>query len=152
MNASQVPQINKKAKEIFSAILALMGGGSYLKLDIDPDTYMEFVAEIYNPEFKCSIGAGYCISFAHYYEQNGDLMQDPEVMFFVMDQRTEDDRDINKLRVYPMCYQQANLSIYDEFLKVENGVTLIAPKRQRSCCQFVNMWLQNVKDQQNIKL
>ncbi|HYD23145.1 MAG TPA: hypothetical protein VEB40_16790, partial [Flavipsychrobacter sp.] len=142
----------KKAKEIFSTILALMGEGGYLKLDKEPDVYHEFVAEKYLDEFNCSIGKGYCISLAHYFEINGDLAQDPEVMFFVMDERTDEDRNINKLNVYPMAFQQALPPKYEEFLKVDKGVTLVAPKAMRSCCSFVNGWLLNVIDQQSIEI
>jgi len=74
-------------------------------------------------------------SLAHYYEQNGDLMCDPEIT----------------IRVYPsmkmveaLTYQQDNLGIYQEVYP-EPGK--FYPHLKRELNSFLGMWLRNLKDQ-----
>ena len=48
---------------------------------------------------------------AHYYEQNGDMMRDPDVVFVIgADQY-----------VYPISYRQDGLGTYPESAVVEDG-------------------------------
>jgi hypothetical protein len=61
------------------AILKQAGGwhhGLYLKIENPP--FMELVIEATDESGPCGLPA---ISVAHYGEQNGDLMRDPEMMF-----------------------------------------------------------------------
>ena len=61
------------------AILKQAGGwhhGLHLKIENPP--YMELVIEATDESGPCGLPA---ISVAHYGEQNGDLMRDPEMMF-----------------------------------------------------------------------
>jgi hypothetical protein len=61
------------------AILKQAGGwhhGLYLKIENPP--YMELVIEATDESGSCGLP---CISVAHYGEQNGDLMRDPEMCF-----------------------------------------------------------------------
>lgn len=74
-------------------------------------------------------------SIAHYYEQNGDLMWDPEMT----------------IRVYPdlkmveaLTYTQDNLGIYQEVYP-EPGK--FYPRLKRELNSFLGMWLKNLKDQ-----
>lgn len=147
---SQVHQISNKSKVFFAHVLTLMGEAKHISIDNAPGIFYRFSAEIYLDYYSCKLGTGYLVSFAHYYKLNGDLMQAPEVMFLVIDERTEQDKSLEKLRVYPMAYQQADISYYEEFLKVEDNKTWVAPKAQRSCCEFCEMWFPNIREQQGI--
>ena len=57
-------------------------------------------------------GLGPLVSVAHYYEQNGDLMRDPDVVFLIGADR----------HVYPISFRQDNLGINLESAYVEDGV------------------------------
>jgi hypothetical protein len=50
------------------------------------------------------------ISIAHYYEQNGDLMADPEVTFCVT----------NDSYVFPVSFKQASVGIDREYVRWES--------------------------------
>ena len=78
------------------------------------------------------------ISVAHYYEQNGDLMADPELMF-------EIDGDG---KILPVGYQQDNLGIYQVVVrKLENGSIAVNMKLQRDLNKFAEMWDKNIKEE-----
>lgn len=74
-------------------------------------------------------------SLAHYYEQNGDLMRDPEIT----------------VKVYPemgmaeaLTYTQDSLGIYQE-VYLEPGKYY--PKLKKELNSFLGMWLDNLKKQ-----
>ena len=66
-------------------------------------------------------GLGPLISVAHYYEQNSDLMRDPDVVFLIgADQH-----------VYPVSFRQDNLGIHPKAAYVEDGVWKVAEDASR---------------------
>lgn len=81
-------------------------------------------------------------SIAHYYEQNGDLMADPDMTFFKADEG----------KVYPCTFQQDNLGVYriglditpDGDIEHENG------REQADQAAFANGWMRNIADQQGL--
>ena len=77
------------------------------------------------------------ISVAHYYEQNGDMMRDPEIVFIA-----------NPAGWQPMTYQQDNLGIYQEIVfDNEEGKTMVNIRQLNSCKSFSRTWDRNIKDQ-----
>jgi hypothetical protein len=81
-------------------------------------------------------------SLAHYYEQNGDLMADPEMTFLVKN---------NHLEIYPLSYTLHSLGIYNDAVIFDNGEPKqYYRKMQADLAVFANMWLKNIKDQQEL--
>ena len=80
-------------------------------------------------------------SVTHYFEQMGDLVPDPDVVFFRF--RTE-----NGLGVWaPASYQDQ--FAYQEALIFENGeLSHLRPALVSQLTRFSNMWMKNIKDQQ----
>lgn len=146
---SNITALGKTATKTFEKITSMMNEG-YLKLDNSPGSFMPLSVELVDDDYRTSIGNGKLISLAHYYEQNGDLMQDPEIVFFVLDKRTDQQKDIELLKVYPATYVMAGLGIYDEMLINKDGKTMVKAKNQRECASFCNMWFKNIIDQQNL--
>ena len=97
--------------------------------------YMDVVVE--NVGF-CNLGAMY--SVAHYYEQNGDLMRDPEMCFI----KGGDGE------YYPYYYRLDGLGIEEDVLKWhENGeVTCRNAAQQKGQANFCESWMRNIKQQQ----
>ena len=79
---------------------------------------------------------------AHYYEQCGDLMADPEMCF------------INLKAVgsfLPSYFKQDNIGMEQESILMEDGVIKgYRAKLQSDQTSFANMWLRNIKNQQNL--
>ena len=80
------------------------------------------------------------LSVAHYYEQEGDLMQDPEMMF----EAGPDGK------LYPYAFQQASPPIYREVYACdETGkVTGIRLKLKHELESFAREWDRNLKEQE----
>ena len=79
---------------------------------------------------------GLLISIAHYYEQNGDLMRDPDVVFLVDE------------RAYPISYRLDGLGLNQEAAHIQDGVWMVCLKMQADICRFCNQWMKNIKSQQ----
>jgi len=80
-------------------------------------------------------------SIAHYYEQNGDLMADPEMTFLKGD-------DGN---FYPCSFRNDGTGFNRESVIFANGEFKgYYPKAQTEDKNFANMWLMNIKEQQNL--
>ena len=85
-------------------------------------------------------GLGPLVSIAHYYQQNGDMMRDPDVVFLIgADQH-----------VYPISYRQDGMGIYQEAAIVEDGWWKVCTKMQADICGFCNQWMQNINEQQQL--
>ena len=78
------------------------------------------------------------ISVAHYYEQNGDLMADPEITFVV----ARDDY------VFPISYKQDGLGIDREYVRWEGERVFWNLKAQNDLASFCTNWMRNIKEQQ----
>lgn len=97
-------------------------------------------------------GEGKLYSLCHYYEQNGDLMQDPEMCFIVVDNRAAETGDIDFVGVYPYAFIQASLAIYQESANIENNkLTSFSRKQQADHTVFANQWLGNIDKQGFLK-
>ena len=77
------------------------------------------------------------VSVAHYYEQNGDLMADPEVTFVVA--RNE--------YVFPISFRQDNLGIDGEYVRWEGEKVYWNLAKQNDLASFCNQWMENIKHQ-----
>lgn len=83
--------------------------------------------------------AGKMISVAHYYEQEGDLMRDPEVVFYVPR------RDTGWYAVEVTMDPIGKWARYAE--QDEAGVWHIDHKAQVDLAAFVRTWARNIREQ-----
>ena len=85
-------------------------------------------------------GLGPLVSIAHYYQQNGDMMRDPDVVFLIgADQH-----------VYPISYRQDGMGVYQEAAIAEAGKWKVRTKMQADICSFCNQWMKNINEQQQL--
>lgn len=76
-------------------------------------------------------------SMAHYYEQNGDLMSDPEMVF----------EDIGEHGMIPVSYKQDALGIYNEVYAFDANtgcVSGVRLKLRQDLVRFANAWAKNL--------
>lgn len=124
-----------------------MQGKDYLKISNEPFTPLsiECFGKIYWEDGKL-------ISLSHYYEQNGDLMADPQMCFILVDQRETDKTAYDKVMVVPYLFQQDNLGIYEESMLFKKDVVAHCDiNRQAEHTAFANQWLQNIVQQGFLK-
>jgi hypothetical protein len=78
------------------------------------------------------------VSVAHYGEQNGDLMADPEIVFF----RDADDQ------WYPISYRNDYLGQNRECVEFEDGYPArVNVRQQRDLACFTAVWIRNITEQ-----
>jgi hypothetical protein len=104
------------------------------------DGYMRLVIE------RIGIGprSAPMISVAHYYEQNGDAMRDPEMTFEV-----GPGRDILGADFFAVSFQQDNLGVYREAVKQGDkpGQVLTCKAWVKDMESFARVWDRNIKAQ-----
>jgi hypothetical protein len=110
-------------------IITILGGVKGLYASIDNAPYMRLVIE--------DIGRGprgyQAVSVAHYFEQNGDLCQDPEMVFELVPQ--------GEGVVYePFLFQQALPPVYQEVYATGSA----NDRLKRQLTAFALRWDQNI--------
>ena len=78
------------------------------------------------------------LAMAHYDEQNGDLMADPDMELFV---------DIDKKEILPTTYQNDYVGVFQEVYLDNNQWR---PKLSRELSSFLNTWLKNIEFQGHV--
>ena len=81
------------------------------------------------------IGGGR-ISMAHYYEQMGDLMADPDMEFVF---------DVGKQELRPRTFQQDNMGVYRTVEREDGSVNFL---QENEFSRFTETWLKNLHDQE----
>ena len=86
-------------------------------------------------------GYGKVISIAHYGEQNGDLMADPEMTFTIVDGK-----------YYPISFKNDYVGRYQEVFDYdEDGKPeAIDIKLQSNLTDFANAWMKSIQEQQRL--
>lgn len=119
--------------------LKWLQAGNYIKLE--NDTYEPLVIEF--------IGTGPrgmpLLSVAHYFEQNGDLMRDPDMTFELP---VHPETGLQNFGWHPISFRQDSSGTYQEAV-VQNdaGQTLIRPRLVRDLKSFASLWDRNIKEQ-----
>lgn len=124
-------KINKNASKILDTLTAGLGPGDGRKVDNANGRYMAVHVN--------NLG-GSLFSVAHYFVQNGDMMADPDVVFFRGDDGSW----------FPVETTMHALGYFRRFVVLDrHGM----PERidragQRDLATFCGTWLQNIKEQQ----
>ena len=123
--------------------------------ELKPDTayrlkaggFMDLVVERL---LDCDETGGMIISMAHYFEQNGDLCQDPEMTFRIFPPGSTAFLEMTPStnpkhgRAEPLSFQQAIPPIY-QMVYPEPGK--FNPRLRRDLNVFLTQWLGNLKEQ-----
>ena len=129
--------INQRAKKVMDKLTeGLDEIDNHKKVDNTKGAFMPAVVERIG---KCDLGQIY--SIAHYYEQNGDLMRDPDMEFL----KGADGE------YYPISFWQDAPLKRDEVVVWKDG-TIVGynEKGQAELVTFANKWMKNIKEQQGL--
>jgi len=97
--------------------------------------YMDLVIE--NLEFSDEDGFP-VYSIAHYGEQNGDLMADPDMEIAVNNKDG---------RIIPRTFQNDYMGMFQQVFKTQEGRRVYSPSLLRDLDTFLWQWLQNIEQQ-----
>ena len=82
---------------------------------------------------------GKIYSITHYYEQNGDLVSDPDMTFLLANGC-----------VMPLTFEQGALGIYQ--VAVDLNTNKYFPRLLSDLVSFANTWMRNIKQQQRLAI
>ena len=128
-------KVSVAGTKIFEKIVAKLGEDSHKRFEPNCAACMRLsVEKIGN---VTTLGKDWqLISFAHYYEQNGDLMADPEVCYMYNAEEHE---------VFPYYVKMDGIGLESTLYDfVDNS---FRPKAQRDMATFSTTWFNNIKDQ-----
>lgn len=126
--------VSQKARKVLEALIeGLENPGDERKIDNSPGTFMHVYVQCYAPNV---------FVVAHTYVQEGDLMDDPSMMFW----RNEDGD------FYPFTFTQHNVGQHQESVQFDDKGRphRIAPRMQAEHAKFANFWLNNIRAQQKL--
>ena len=129
-------QLNVESTKTMNKLVGMVEDG-YVKVDNTDGAFMSVNVEVIFEDSKFKI-----ISLAHYFLQNGDLMADPEMCFL-----------FEKMQgiYFPIYYKQDSMGIEEESVEMENNeMKNVNLSMQLEHTRFANMWLKNIKYQQNL--
>jgi hypothetical protein len=118
------------------------------KIDNTSGSFMPVSVEFLYPD---AANGGDVFSVAHYYEQNGDLMRDPEMTFLRVKNPLSE--TAGGLFYYiPMSFRQDGLGIYrDYWVSDEAGkFERVNASLLRDAVVFCTLWMRNIQAQQSI--
>jgi hypothetical protein len=127
--------LSKKSSAIFKKIIArIPEGQGHVRIGEPGGAFMPLSVERLS---TFDIGTMY--SLAHYFERNGDLCQDPEMLFI----------QTPAGGIFPCMFQQAVPPIYQESIYFDGGWKL-HPRMQQEHAEFAREWLKNIEWQQGL--
>lgn len=142
--------LNKTATEIFTAIInGIPEGQAHYTLNNAEGSYMALHVEMIGIRELPGLNTSRPYqeySFAHYGEQNGDLMRDPDVTMLAI--KGND----GKLLLIPASYRNDYIGyeerniLYDD----DSGTWKINKKAQADLTDFCNTWAVNLREQQGV--
>jgi hypothetical protein len=125
--------LDPTATGIFRAILAELGNRDYCRIDKAPGIFMPLSVD--------RIGKNH-FSLAHNGERNGDLMADPDMVFWIDPEG----------KIYPYTFQNDYMGIYQEALEFDGDSPCVFNHYvQRKLAVFADQWMRNIAAQQGIK-
>ena len=87
-------------------------------------------------------GGDLLIAVAHWGEQNGDLMRDPEVVMIK-----------SSMGYFPISFRNDYVAVNNEavIFTDKGGIKGYYKRMQADIASFTNTWMKNIKNQQNLK-
>lgn len=136
-------KLNQKSAQVFTKIVELLNGERHIK--IQSSGFMDLCVNRLDTDIQTPFGKVTVYSLAHYYEQDGDLMSDPDMTFIYQDLRTPENMDWELLRILPQSFTNSSTGTYDEAIDLENN--RLYPHILSSLCSFANFWFANISQQ-----
>lgn len=134
-------KLSLKAAQVFNTLIEKMEGKDYLKLDNSDGAFMPLSIERLSQKLSFGSIDVDIYSLSHYFKQNGDLIPDPDMTFAVS--------KTDGYSIWPFSYQD-QFAFQESIFQDHSGVWKINVKAQHDQVVFAGMWLQNIKNQQNL--
>ena len=130
-------ELNKNAKAVFIRLMnAAKAGGGHAKIDNATGHFMAACVEIIGQSAGCEL-----VSVAHYGEQNGDAMRDPDIVIMADGQNA-----------WPISYRTDYIGVNHEATEYDDEGRLIGYRKrmQADITDCANLLLTNIAAQQGV--
>jgi hypothetical protein len=140
-------KLDDRATKVFAALVAGLTVGDAKKLDNARGTFMAVSIDFLMGASASRSWGLYAI--AHRYLANGDLIPDPDVEFYVVDQPSCP----GVMAVYPVAIDHGPLG-YHRYAAVESTgePTLLNRRGQADLARFCNVRMRNIASQQGLEV
>jgi len=132
--------LNPKATKVFLRLIdGLQKPGDAKKIDNANGAFMAVHVELIHQNKH-----GRHFSIAHYYEQQGDLMRDPDMVFLL---------SASDSQIYPLTFRQDGFPPVDQVAaEAADGESIrFNRKIQADLVSFANLWMKNIREQQGFE-
>jgi hypothetical protein len=137
-------RLGRRATKVFLALIAGIPVGDAKKVDNASGAFMAVSVDFLT---RSPSGAMYAV--AHRYEVNGDLVPDPDVEFYVVDDPLEPDAKA----IYPTAIDHGPLG-YHRHVHFDSAgqPARVTSRGQAGLARFCDDWLRNIAEQQGLVL
>jgi hypothetical protein len=142
-------KLNERATKIFMTLVEGLHVGDARKLDNAKGAFMAVSVDfLVGEELRTASGPPWALyAIAHNYLANGDLIPDPDVEFYVVD---DPDRPAEKA-VYPIAIDHGPLGYHRYADLVRTGqLANVRQQGQAELARFCDVWMKNVAAQQRL--
>jgi hypothetical protein len=146
---SVMTNLSRSATRTFLSLVDGLHIGSAKKIDNAPGAFMAVSVDYLDgDQVGSSLARGWSLyAVAHRYEANGDLVPDPDVEFYVVD----DVREPGRKAVYPTAIDQGPMGYRRHLEFDEAGQPSRFHRRgQADLARFCNLWMRNIAAQQRL--
>ena len=142
-------KLNERATKIFMTLVEGLRVGDARKLDNARGAFMAVSVDfLVGEEVRTPSGPPWALyAVAHYYLANGDLIPDPDVEFYVVD----DPARPGAKAVYPIAIDHGPLG-YHRYADLGRTGQLanLRPPGQADLARFCDVWMKNIATQQRL--
>lgn len=133
--------LNKNASKVFLKLVELSkkSENNHVKLDNAKGAFMALSFEKLH-DFNFGEHPSTKFAMAHYFKQNGDLVPDPDMTFILVHS--------NK-KIFSASYQD-QFNYREAIFQDDSGKWKVNEKELNDETAFANIWLKNIKEQQNL--
>lgn len=148
---SGMRKLNDRATRIFMTLVHGVRVGDARKLDNARGRFMAVSVDfIVGEELRGTSGPSWALyAVAHNYLANGDLIPDPDVEFYVVDDPTRP----GARAVYPIAIDHGPLG-YHRYAQLERSGQLspVLTRGQDDLARFCDAWMRNIASQQGLEV
>jgi hypothetical protein len=144
-NHAAMRRLGKAATKVFMALIAGIPVGDARKIDNAGGAFMAVSVDHLARDSR----GGSLYAVAHRYEANGDLVPDPDVEFYVVD----DPAQPGDKAIYPTAIDHGPLGYYRHVHFDSAGQPArVASRGQAALATFCDDWMRNIARQQGLVL
>jgi len=136
-------KINDEAGKVLQKLSEGLKVGGSRVIDNSKGTFMPVHVEVIGKVDNVA-GTGRMIAVAHYYEQNGDLVTDPEMVF------VESVGMKGNIAYYPVSFEMGGMKFERSAIIEDGKLTKVNPVLNREHAVFAGKWMKNIKSQQRL--